>query len=270
MGRTAKRGTIVLAALIAATATLATSSSASGGGGDPDGFSAQGLSPPTRWKRLPSRSPAGSPRPIRRCSAAPTRRRSTSSSSSTTTPPRATPATSTVCRDEPGVTGIDAHRRDRRPSSAYEDYTARHRRARSAPSWAQRDPVGDGRRSSLQRVYGGVAVTVPANQVGKLLDAARRGRRPGRRARADRRPTRAPTFIGAPTMWAQDRWPGPRRSGRDLRRPRQRRVAGAPVVRRQRPASAPAAEGRRHAARVRLRRQPADAGRRSCSCATTS
>ncbi len=43
MGRTAKRGTIVLAALVVATATLATSSSASGGGGDPDGYSAETL-----------------------------------------------------------------------------------------------------------------------------------------------------------------------------------------------------------------------------------
>jgi Subtilase family/Fibronectin type-III domain/PA domain len=101
----------------------------------------------------------------------------------------------------PSVTGIKLTG-DSAPERAYEDYTTRLDRsfrsalARTIPSAHQG--------KSLQRVYGGVAVSVPANQISKLLAI------PGVTAvqsdtmnKVDSVPVEGPTFIGAPTIWAQ-------------------------------------------------------------------
>ena len=80
----------------------------------------------------------------------------------------------------------------------------------------------------------------------------------------------SPDFIGADRRLRALGGTAERRRGRHLRRPRHRRLARAPVVRRPGQPRRPAGQGRRHAARVQLRRQPADARRPTRSSATTS
>ena len=80
---------------------------------------------------------------------------------------------------------------------------------------------------SLQRVYGGVAVTVPANQISTVLGTAERRRRADRRAQQAADRSRAPS-SSAHRRSGPERRPSARRQGRHLRRPRHRPVAGAP------------------------------------------
>ena len=89
---------------------------------------------------------------------------STSWSSSTTTPPRATPATSTDSpATSPRVTGVDLTGATAAEVS-YESYTGEHRcavpRRRRTGRSRRRRPA-----SRSTRVYGGVAMQLPANQV---------------------------------------------------------------------------------------------------------
>ena len=116
-----------------------------------------------------------------------------------------------------------------RPPSAATSRTSCPRSRRSPPTLADAVPeaaIGD----SLRTVYGGVALTVPANRVDDLLAI------PGvvavqqdkLRAAADRRQrasSSAPT-----TLYPQLGRHGQRRRGRHLRRPRLRRLARAPVA----------------------------------------
>ena len=115
---------------------------------------------------------------------------------------------------------------------------------------------------ALRVAYGGVALTVPGNEVGDALEAPRRRRGPGRQPgatphRLEPRVHRRPDDL-RPARRQRQR----SREGRHRRRARHRRLAGASVVRRSRHPAGPAAEGRRHASDLQLRRQPADPGDR--------
>ena len=114
---------------------------------------------------------------------------------------------------------------------------------------------------SLRTVYGGIALTIPANQVDDVLTIpevvavqADKLNQPLTDSSAD--------FIGATSVYPAARRHQPGRRGRHLRRARHRRVAGASVVRRPGQPRRTAGQGRRHGAHLRLRRQPVDAGSR--------
>ena len=114
----------------------------------------------------------------------------------------------------------------------------------------------------LRVAYGGIALTVPGNEIDELLKL------PGVAAVQDDSPREAPHRL-EPRLHRRpdDLRPARRqrqrgREGRHRRHPRHRRLAGASVLRRSRHPAGPAAEGRRHASDLQLRRQPADAGDR--------
>jgi len=199
VGRTAKRGTIVLAALVVATATLATSSSVSGDGGDPDDFSAGSLSPDTTEsaaKSVTGRLAQSDASLLGRSDATLVNvvvKLDYDATASYAGDIAGLPATS------PSVTGVDLTG-DTAAEQVYEDYTSgideafRAELAAAIPSAT----AGD----SLQRVYGGVAVSLPANKVGQLLEltdvAAVQSDEP------EQLQTDSSTeFIGAPTIWDQ-------------------------------------------------------------------
>ena len=124
----------------------------------------------------------------------------------------------------------------------------------------QGGPVREAR-DPARTVYGGVAARIPAN-------ASREGARRSRASSRCRTTARAAAHRLEPVVHRRRprlhgaRRHGQRRQGGHLRRPRHRRLAGAPVVRRPGQPARPAGEGRRHAAGLQLRRQPADPGGR--------
>ena len=163
-------------------------------------------------------------------------------------------ATSTgLAPTSPKVTGPGPRRPTRRPSRP----TTPTPPASSPASWppcsrrCRRRRVG----VRLREVYGGVAVSVPANQHRHGAHPARRGRRPARLAPApaDRRQPRL--HRRAHHLGPGGR-PGQRRQGPDLRQPRHRHLARAPVVRRR---PAPSA-----------RRRPRPTARRARACSATT
>ncbi len=97
----------------------------------------------------------------------------------------------------PSVTGAAAHRLDRRRRRPTTSYTDRLEASFAGSPRAGRSP-GRGR-LSLQRVYGGVAVQVPANQVAQGPGDPRRRRGAAGHARAAAHRLQ-PEFIGAPTI----------------------------------------------------------------------
>ena len=203
---------------------------------------------PGRWPRR--RRPAASPAPTRACSRAPTARPSRSSSSSTTNRSPSTAARCPACPRPARRTPVANSPAP--PTSRSTKTTSSPARPRSWPPSRRSVPAAKvGQR--LRTVYGGVTFTAPANRLRDLASIP--GASPCSPTRcANRSPTPARS-SSAPTPCSRTGGAGARRCRGARRRPRQRRVAGAPVVRRDARQPGPAAEGRRHAAHLRLRRR---------------
>ncbi len=123
---------------------------------------------------------------------------------------------------------------------SYESYLANQEQA--FVSELGRKVPGSSVRQRLRTVYGGVSATVPANRIADLLkiDGV---------VAVQKDELRQPLtdsssgFIGADSLNGGFGGPSKRRQGRDLRRTRQRRLAGAPVLRRPGQPSGPARSG---------------------------
>ena len=148
----------------------------------------------------------------------------------------------------------EADRQRRRPSAPTARYLeASRERSINAAVRAAAPSARD--RQSVRIVYGGVQAIVPANSVKRDPQDGRRRRRPARRARASRSPTRAPPSSTHRRHYTARRRTAERRPGPHLRQPRHRDLAGASIVRRPGQPAAPPGTARG----VQLRGQPADA-----------
>ena len=158
--------------------------------------------------------------------------RSTSSSSSTTTPRPsyagdiAGLAATSPQRHRPELTGTSP------AEQAYAAYTGEHRQPVPRRRRRQRSRRVGGRRACTHGVRRRRRAACRPTRSSTLLALPERRRRAGRRPATSRRPTRARLHRRPDDLEPGGR-SGPGRQGRDLRRPRHRHLAGAPIVRRQ-------------------------------------